>query len=437
MRLGICLVSLAAYLSSVPAVAQNAAQKVTALHCSKLLDVRQGTYLNNATVFIENGKIISVESGKTLSPGISQMIDAPGTCLPGLIDVHVHLTSDPEEGGFGYAELGNSIPRQAIFGAKNARKTLLSGFTTVRNVGALGYVDVALRDGINAGDVPGPRMQVSGPALTITGGHGDDNLLPYEYHHFGQGVANGPWGVREKVRENVKFGADVIKVLASGGVLSKGDTPGAPQYTPEELKAIADEAHKLGRKVAAHAHGTQSIKDSIVAGIDTIEHSSLIDDEGIALAKQHHTYLDFDIYNDDYILAEGAKHGMLPESIEKEKGVGRLQRENFRKAFQAGALMGFATDGGVYPHGDNWKQFPKMVEWGMKPIDAIRAATLNGADIMGWSDRVGAIEKDHFADIIAVDGDPLADINVMGKVKLVMKGGEVYRDDYAAPSAPR
>ncbi|PYY15099.1 MAG: Xaa-Pro dipeptidase [Acidobacteria bacterium] len=432
MRLCSCVVSLLTLLSSSSALAQTAASNVILLRCSKLLDVRQGRYITNAGVLIQNGKIVSVESGHILSPGTPRIIDAPGTCLPGLIDVHVHLTSDPEEGGFGYAELGNSIPREAIFGAKNARRTLMSGFTTVRNVGARGYTDVALRDGINAGDIPGPRMQVSGPALTITGGHGDDNLLPYEYHHFGQGVANGPWAVREKVRENVKFGADLIKVLASGGVLSKGDTPGAPQYTLEELKAIADEAHKLGRKVAAHAHGTQSIKDAILAGIDTIEHSSLIDDEGIALAKQHHTYLDFDIYNDDYILAEGAKHGMLPESIEKEKGVGRLQRENFRKAFQAGALMGFATDGGVYPHGDNWKQFPKMVEWGMKPIDAIRAATLNGADIMSWSDQVGAIEKGHFADIIAIDGDPLADVNAMGKVKFVMKGGEVYRNDFIA-----
>jgi len=412
-------------------LAQSAPANTVLLHCNRLLDVRQGTYLTNAVVLIQEEKIVSVGSGNIPTPAGARVIDAPGTCLPGLIDVHVHLTSDPEEGGFGYVSLGVSIPRETIFGAKNARKTLMSGFTTVRNVGANGYSDVALRDGINAGDVPGPRMQVSGPALTITGGHGDDNLLPFEFHHYDEGVANGPWPARAKVRDVVKYGADLIKVLASGGVLSKGDMPGAPQYTPEELKAIADEAHKLGRKVAAHAHGTQSIKDAILAGIDTIEHCSLIDDEGISLAKQHHTYLDFDIYNDDYILGEGTKHGMLPESIEKEKQVGRLQRENFRKALQAGALMGFATDGGVYPHGDNWKQLPKMVEWGMKPIDAIRAATLTGAAIMGWSDRVGSIEKNNYADIIAVDGDPLADINAMGRVKLVVKGGEVYRNDFA------
>lgn len=406
------------------------AQTTTILHCNKLLDVRQGTYISNAYVLIENDKIANISSGNIGAATGARRIEAPGTCLPGLIDVHVHLTSDPEEGGFSYARLGISVPREAIFGAKNARRTLLSGFTTVRNVGAKGYSDIALRDGINAGDVPGPRMQASGPPLSITGGHGDDNLLPYEFHHFGQGVANGPWAAREKVRENVKYGADLIKVLASGGVLSKGDQPGAPQYTAEELKAIAEESHKLGRKVASHAHGTQSIKDSILAGIDTIEHCSLIDDEGIRLAKEHHTYLNFDIYNDDYILAEAAKHGLLQESIDKEKQVGRLQRENFRKAFQAGALMGFGTDAGVYPHGDNWKQLPKMVEWGMKPIDALRAATVDGAEIMGWSDRVGTIEKDHYADIIAVDGDPLADISVMGRVKLVIKSGEVYRNDF-------
>lgn len=405
----------------------------TIVRCNKLLDVRQGRYIDNAAIWIDNDRIVAIGPATQINADSgARVLDVPGACLPGLIDVHVHLTADPEEGGFGYAELGVSIPREAIFGAKNARKTLMSGFTTVRNVGARGFADVALRDGINAGDVFGPRMQVSGPALTITGGHGDDNLLPWEFHHYGDGVANGPWAVREKVREDVKYGADVIKVLASGGVLSKGDLPGAPQFTEEELRAIAEEAHKLGRKVAAHAHGSQSIKDSILAGIDTIEHCSLIDDEGIALAKQHHTYLDFDIYNDDYILSEGAKHGMLPESIAKERQVGRTQRENFRKAFQAGAIMGFATDAGVYPHGDNWKQFPKMVEWGMKPIDAIRAATINGADILAWSDRVGVIEKGHYADIIGIEGDPLTDINAMGRVKMVIKGGEIIRNDFGS-----
>jgi imidazolonepropionase-like amidohydrolase len=272
-------------------------------------------------------------------------------------------------------------------------------------------------------------MMVSGPALGITGGHCDNNLLPFEYHRVSEGVADGPWAVRQKVREVIKYGADVIKICASGGVLSKGDQAAAPQYTLEEMQAIAAEAHKLGRKVAAHAHGAESIRDAARAGIDSIEHSSLIDDEGIRLAKEHGTYLVFDIYNDDFILAMGEKAGMLPESIEKEKQIGRLQRENFRKAFQAGAKMAFGTDAGVYPHGDNARQFAKMVEWGMKPLDAIQAATINAADLLGWSDKVGTLEKGRYADLIAVDGDPLTDVKVLEKVRFVMKGGAVVRND--------
>ena len=269
---------------------------------------------------------------------------------------------------------------------------------------------------------------MSGPPLSITGGHCDENLLPFEFHYTAEGVADGPWAVRAKVRENIKYGADLIKVCASGGVLSKGDQPGAPQYSFEELQAIATEAHELGRKVAAHAHGTQSIKDAIRAGIDSIEHSSLIDDEGIALAKEHGTFLVFDIYNDDYILSMGEKVGMLPESIAKERALGRLQRENFRKAFQAGARMAFGTDSGVYPHGDNARQFAKMVEWGMKPIDAIQAATINAAELLGWPDKVGELSKGHFADLIAVNGDPLSDVKTLENAEFVMKGGAVVKN---------
>jgi imidazolonepropionase-like amidohydrolase len=344
--------------------------------------------------------------------------------------VHTHLTGDPAS--HGYSRLGISVPREAVIGVKNARLTLRAGFTTVRNVGAHGYTDVALRDGIDAGDVEGPRMRVSGPALGITGGHCDNNLLPSEFHYKSDGVADGPWAARAKVREVVKYGADVIKICASGGVLSKGDQPGTPQFTLEEMQAIAEEAHKLGRKVAAHAHGTQSIKDAIRAGIDSIEHSSLIDDEGIALAKQHGTYLVFDIYNDDYILQEGAKAGMLPESIEKEKKIGRLQRENFRHAYQSGTKLAFGTDSGVYPHGDNAKQFGKMVEWGMQPLEAIQAATVSAAELLGWADKIGALEAGHYADLIAVSGDPASDVRVLESVKFVMKGGTVVRNDLAA-----
>ena len=399
-----------------------------AVHCGKLLDVRTGQLLTDQVVtFDENGLITSVAPGAANSAAAIDLSKA--TCLPGLIDVHTHFTGEP--GHSGYAGLGVSIPRSAVTGAKNARLTLRAGFTTIRNVGATGFSDVAVRDGVNAGEIEGPRMLVSGPALGITGGHCDDNLLPFEYHHVSEGVADGPWAARAKVREVIKYGADVIKICASGGVLSKGDQPGTPQYTLEEMQAIADEAHKLGRKVAAHAHGTQSIKDAICAGIDSIEHSSLIDDEGIALAKQHGTYLVFDIYNDDFILQEGAKAGMLPESVEKEKKLGRLQRENFRKAFQAGAKIAYGTDAGVYPHGDNAKQFGKMVEWGMKPLDAIQAATISAADLLGWSEKVGALEKGHFADLIAVAGNPLADVKILESVKFVMKGGTVVRNEFA------
>jgi imidazolonepropionase-like amidohydrolase len=402
-----------------------------AVHCGKLLDVRSGRMLNDQVVVFDGGIITAVGAAAStpLPPGVKAIDLSNGSCMPGFIDVHTHITSNPQYSG--YRGLGISIPREATTGVGNARKTLHAGFTTIRNVGASGYSDVAVRDGINEGEYEGPRMLVSGPPLGITGGHCDENLLPSEFHYKADGVADGPWEARAKVREVVKYGADVIKVCASGGVLSKGDSPGAPQYSLEELQAIVVEAHKLGRKVAAHAHGTQSIKDAINAGIDSIEHSSLIDDEGIRLAKQHGTFLVFDIYNDDYILGMGEKNGVLPESMEKERKIGRLQRENFRKAFQAGAKMAYGTDAGVYPNGDNAKQFAKMVEWGMKPIDAIQAATLNAAELLGWSDKVGAIENGHFADIVAVQGDPLSDVKLLENVGFVMKGGEVVKNEVA------
>jgi len=424
----IVFVLLFVFIQSPPAYSAPGA-----VRCGKLLDVRTGQMLSDQTVvFDASGTITAIGSSSAtrLSSGVTAIDLLHATCLPGLIDVHTHLTGDPAS--HGYSRLGISVPREAIIGAKNARLTLRAGFTTVRNVGAHGYTDVALRDGIDAGDIEGPRMRVSGPALGITGGHCDNNLLPSEFHYKSDGVADGPWAARAKVRETVKYGADLIKICASGGVLSKGDQPGTPQYTLEEMQAIAEEAHKLGRKVAAHAHGTQSIKDAIRAGIDSIEHSSLIDDEGIALAKQHGTYLVFDIYNDDFILQEGAKAGMLPESIEKEKKLGRLQRENFRHAYQSGAKLAFGTDSGVYPHGDNAKQFTKMVEWGMKPAEAIQAATVNAADLIGWADKIGALEAGHYADLIAVSGDPASDVRVLESVKFVMKGGTVVRSDYAS-----
>jgi imidazolonepropionase-like amidohydrolase len=340
------------------------------------------------------------------------------------------LTSDPQNAGF--RALGISVPREALTGAKNARLTLEAGFTTVRNVGASGYADMALRDAIQAGDVPGPRMLVSGPALGITGGHCDENLLAPEFKYRAEGVADGIPAVMLKVREDVKYGADVIKFCASGGVFSKGDLPGAEQYSPAEMDALVSEAHRLGRKVAAHAHGTQAIINATNAGVDSIEHGSLIDDEGIAAMKQHGTYLVADIYNDDFILGLGKQYGFTDEMLAKERLVGQRQRDGFRKAAQAGVKIAFGTDAGVYPHGWNAKQFAYMVKFGLTPMQAIRAATTNAADLIGWADRVGSIEPGKFADLIAVQGDPTVDVTTLEHVKFVMKGGQVVRNDLAA-----
>jgi len=425
-------VFLAAALAGI-LTAGAAAAATGAVRCGKLVDVRSGKELSDQLVVFDDAGVITATgpaSTTALPAGVIPRDLSALTCLPGLIDVHVHLTHNASD--HGYRALGISVPREATIGVKNARLTLMAGFTNVRNVGAQGFTDVAVRDAVDAGDVPGPRMQVSGPLIGITGGHCDENLLPYEYHKTADGVADGPWAGRAKVREIIKYGADLIKICASGGVLSKGDAAGAEQLTLEEMQAIVSEAHKLGRKVAAHAHGTQAIKDAIVAGVDSVEHSSLIDDEGIKLAKAHGTYLVFDIYNDDFILGEGLKNGMLPESIEKEKKIGRLQRENFRKAVKAGARMAFGTDAGVYPHGDNARQFAKMVEWGMKPIDAIRAATINAADLMGWSDKVGELSPGHYADLIAVAADPLSDVHVLEQVPFVMKGGVMVKTETGA-----
>jgi imidazolonepropionase-like amidohydrolase len=323
----------------------------------------------------------------------------------------------------------------------NARKTLEAGFTSVRDVGSDPFLAVDLRNSINEGYLVGPRIVAGGPGISITGGHGDlNNYSPQtrvmmfpEERDFG--IADSADQIRHVIRAQEKYGVDVIKILATGGVLSKGDSPGAPQFTLEELKAAAETAHMGGRKIAAHAHGTEGIKNAILAGIDSIEHASLIDDEGIRLAKQHGTYLVMDIYNDDYLLNEAPKYGLPTENLDKERMVGRLQRENFRKAFQAGVKMAFGTDAGVYPHGDNAKQFSYMVKFGMTPAQAIRAATSSAADLIGRSKDVGTIEAGKFADIIAVNADPLADVRALEHVDFVMKGGVVYKDSRSAPHA--
>jgi len=405
----------------------QAAADVSYIKVGTLVEVTRGRSLVNQVIVIQGDKIARVAAAADITiPPEANVIDLSGkTVLPGLIDMHAHLTGDHRF--HGYSSLGISVPRQTLYGVLNARKTLNAGFTTVRNVGAGGYSDVALRDAINDGEIDGPRMRVSGPSLGITGGHCDNNLLPAHYDARSEGVADGPWAVRAKVREVIKYGADLIKFCATGGVLSKGDSVGGQQYTLEEMSALVDEAHQHGRKVAAHAHGADGIRAAIIAGVDSIEHASLIDDEGIKLAKQHDTFLVMDIYNDTFILEHGAAVGMLPESLEKERQIGQLQRDNFRKAFEAGARMAFGSDGGVYPHGDNGKQFHYMVEYGMTPMQAIQAATIHAAELIGWTGKVGAIEAGHYADIIAVEGNPLETVELLEDVSFVMKGGEIFK----------
>jgi imidazolonepropionase-like amidohydrolase len=406
----------------------KAAASVIAIKAGSVVDVEGSRVLRDQLIIVTGERITAVgPAASTPIPAGARLIDLSGsTVLPGLIDAHTHLTGNPHE--HGYKALGSSVIRQALYGVRAARDTLLAGFTMVRNVGADGFGDVALRDAINDGDTIGPRMLVSGYALGIKGGHCDNNLLPPEYKDVGGGVADGPWEARSKVREMAKYGADVIKICATGGVLSKGDAAGAQQYTLEEMQAIVSEAHKLGRRVAAHAHGASGINDAIRAGVDSIEHASLIDAEGIKLAREKGTYLVMDIYDDDYILGEGEKAGFLAESLEKERALGQLQRDNFRIAFKAGVKMAFGTDAGVYPHGDNAKQFYYMVHYGMTPMQAIQSATINAADLLGQKDKVGSIKVGKYADIVAVKADPLADVTTLTAMQFVMKNGEVYKE---------
>lgn len=405
----------------------TAAPSRTVIRAGHLLDVRTGKTLTNQAIVVENGKIVSVGADRGAADSSAQVIDLSGkTVLPGLIDAHTHITFDPR---FGYDLLAISLPREALIGAKNARITLLAGFTTIRNVGATEFADVALRDAINAGDVPGPRIDASGPALSITGGHCDDNRLPYEWHATEVGVADGVENVQHKVREVIKYGADVIKICATGGVLSLGDNPQASQFTEEELRAAIADAHRLGRKVAAHAHGAQGILWAAEAGVDSIEHGSYIDDAGIAAMKAHGTYLVPTLYLSDWFLENAPKMNVPPSMLAKGKEVMPAARKNIAHAFASGVKVGFGTDAAVYPHGLNAHEFAVMVKLGLTPLQAIQAATVNDADLLGWSDKIGVIEPDHYADIIAVDGDPLEDVTTLERVKFVMKGGVVYKNE--------
>jgi imidazolonepropionase-like amidohydrolase len=424
-----------------PSPAPTPTPKTIYIRAGHLFDGTGDKARDNMVIVVVGDRIQSVAAaGSVTIPAGATVVDlSHATVLPGLIDCHTHLGARADR----YDEINNfkNTPFQSAFAAVvNARKTLEAGFTSVRDVGSPPFLAVDLRNSINEGLVAGPRIVASGPGISITGGHGDlNNFSPQtrvsmfpEERDFQ--IADGVDQIRHVVRAQVKYGVDVIKILATGGVLSKGDSPGAPQFTPEELKAAAEEAHMAGRKIAAHAHGTQGIKNAILAGIDSIEHASLIDDEGIRLAKEHGVYLVMDIYNDDYILGKAIEFGLPKENVEKEKMVGRLQRENFERAVKGGDKMAFGTDAGVYPHGDNAKQFFYMVKFGLTPAQAIRAATSSAADLIGRAKDVGTLEAGKFADVIAVTGDPLQDVRALENVSFVMKGGVVAKDQIT-PSA--
>jgi imidazolonepropionase-like amidohydrolase len=418
-RLWLLIVML---LAVVAASSAQAPAKRTVIHAGKLLDVKTGKIESNQAIVIEGNKIVSVGAAPaTQSAAGDNVIELPNaTVLPGLIDAHTHLTFNPH---FGYETLAISVPREALIGAHNARVTLEAGITTVRNVGADGYADVALRDAINAGDVPGPHMLVSGPPLGITGGHCDNDLLPFEFHATEGGVADGVEQVQHKVREVIKYGADLIKVCATGGVLSRGDDPNASQYTLEEMKAIVADAHRLGRKVAAHAHGAQ--------GVDSVEHGHLMNDAAIATLKKNGTYLVPTLYLVDW-QREHAIEANLPDYAKKKMElVSQTGKANAKKAFEAGVKIGMGTDAAVYPHGLNAHELAVYVSLGMSPLQAIQTATINDADLLGWSDKVGTLQPGKWADIIAVDGDPLQDVTTLQHVKFVMKSGELVKNEYA------
>lgn len=397
-----------------------------AIKAGRLIDTNAGTTINNAVILIEGEKITAAGARLTV-PADAEVIDLSGkTVLPGLIDCHTHVTSQPANY---YEDLfRKSAIDVAITAHVYAKRTLEAGFTTIRDVGAAEFIDVALRNAINRGEVVGPRMLVATLTVGATGGHGDTNgFSPYLKFGGFSGIADGVDEVRKLVRFEIKNGADLIKILATAGVLSEEDSVGAPQFSQEELNAIVEEAKMWGRRVAAHAHGAEGIKRAVRAGVTSIEHGSLMDDEGIRLMKERGTYLVADIYNDDYILAEYTRLGYPDKIIEKERMVGRTQRENFQKAVKAGVKIAYGTDAGVYPHGWNGKQFAHMVKWGLTPMQAIQAATISAADLLNWNGKVGVIAPGAFADIIAVDDDPLKDVTELERVQFVMKGGVVYK----------
>lgn len=429
-RLALCIALLCLISASPRAGAQQPAPRVLVIKAGHLIDVRAGRVLADQAILVEGERIKEVGPSSTVlahAPTTARIYDlSDATVLPGLIDCHTHLTMDLSSVGLrGYTI---SVPREALIGARNARLTLDAGFTTVRNLGASGYADIALRDAIDAGDVAGPRIDASGPAIGVTGGHADGNDLAPELHFRSDGIADGVPALLARTRENVKYGAGCIKIMASGGVLSKGDSPEATQFTDDEIRAVVEEAHRLGRRVAAHAHGSAAIEQAVAAGVDSIEHGSYIDDECIAQMKQHGTYLVPTLYLADWFTENATRIGVPDYTLEKAKVVMPTARRNISHAFKSGVRIAFGTDAAVYPHGLNAREFAVMVQLGLTPMQAIQSATVNAADLLGWSQDVGTLEPGRYADIVAVVGDPSADVRLLEQIPFVMKGGIVVKD---------
>ncbi|UUR09489.1 Xaa-Pro dipeptidase [Sphingomonas glaciei] len=419
------LLAAAALAAAAPATAEKVV--VTA---DRMLDVQTGRMVEFPAIFIgDDGRITSVADARTVrwSSDVRHIALNGKTLVPGLIDMHVHLDSPADIGGYRGLEYTDSF--FGMVAVKNAREMLDAGFTTVRNVGSSNRNDIGLKQAITDGYAVGPRIMPAGFSLGATGGHCDSTFLPpsLEKAKKEEGVGDGVEELRYQVRRQRKFGAEVIKVCATGGVFSRNTEPGQQQLSETELRAIADEAHQWGLRVAAHAHGADGIKAAVRAGIDTIEHASLADDEGIKLcaARARPCWFSMDIYNTDYTQAEGKKNGILEDNLRKDREIAEIQRQNFRKAHRAGVKMVYGTDAGVMPHGKAGRQFAVMVRWGMTSLEAIRAATRNAAQALGREGDVGAIAVGRFGDMVAVTGDPLADVRVLEKPDAVIKGGQV------------
>jgi imidazolonepropionase-like amidohydrolase len=401
------------------------------INAGRLVDVRSGKVLESQAILIEGERIKEVGPLASISarvPTGATIIDlSNATILPGLIDCHTHVTSDP--GNYYEAIFRKSAINYAVEAHIYARRTLEAGFTTIRDLGASEFIDVALRDAISSGKVSGPRMQVSTLDVGATGGHNDlEGFSPYVKIGGFSGVADGVDEIRKLVRFEVKNGADIIKLIATGGVLSEEESAMGVQYSQEEMNAVVQEAAMWGRKVAAHAHGTEGIKRAIRAGVISIEHGSMLDDEAIAMMKAKGTFLVCNPYTNAYIEQEGRRLGLPQKSIDKSRLVREIKRESLKRAIQAGVRIAYGTDAATYPHGQNAKQFSLYVQAGLTPMQAIQSATVSAAELLGWSDRVGSIATGMFADIVAVKSDPLKDISALESIDFVMKGGAVVKN---------